>query len=395
MNISTYRKTGLFYGLSTLIPWTLWLLAGYISHIESSSTQVQQWVSIIAFIGLLAPVIVTLFLAKGNRAMQGDLRARLFNFIDIKPTYVVLTIILMPISILLAQGVSLLFGFSIRQFQLAETFSFTSGVFPVWILLVIAPLLEELAWHSYGTDALRSRYSLFTTSILFALFWGIWHVPLSTIKDYYHSNLMNEGWIYSTNFLLSLFPFVIIMNWIYYKAKRNIVLPILFHISAGYFNEIFATHPMSKVIQTVLLALFALYIILNDKEFFFTKSVQVAKYKYNSFLVTRNTKFIVLGLVLGVFLIGSSAELKAQTVTQTISGKVFDDLTKEPLPFATITIKDSDPFVGTVADEDGNFLLPKINVGRQTIQISMVGYDTYEIKELLISSGQIKDLNPT
>ena len=51
------------------------------------------------------------------------------------------------------------------------------------------------------------------------------------------------------------------------KAKRNIVLPILFHISAGYFNEIFATHPMSKVIQTALLALFALYIILNDKEF--------------------------------------------------------------------------------------------------------------------------------
>jgi len=393
MNISMYRKTELFFGLSTLIPWTLWLLAGYISHNESYSTQVQQWGSSIAFMGLLAPVIVTLFLARGNTDMQRDLRSRLFNFKDIKSTYIVLTIILMPISILLAQAVSLLFGFSIEQFQLAESFSFTSGIFPVWFLLVIAPLLEELAWHSYGTDALRSRYSLFTTSILFALFWGIWHVPLSTIKDYYHSNLLNEGWIYSANFMLSLFPFVIIMNWIYYKAKRNIVLPILFHISAGYFNELFATDPMSKVIQTALLALFAFYIILNDKEFFFTKSVQVAKHKNNPFLIARNTKFIVLGLVLAVIIIGSSAELKAQTVTQTISGKVFDDLTKEPLPFAAITIKDSDPFVGTVADEDGNFLLPAINVGRQTIQISMVGYDTYEIKELLISSGQIIDLN--
>ncbi len=393
MNISMYRKTGIFFGLSTLIPWTLWLLAGYISHIESSNALIQQWVSIIAFMGLLAPVFVTLLLAKGKKAMQRDIRSRLTNFKDIKSTYLVLTITLMPMSILLAQGVSLLFGFSIGQFQLAETFSFTSGVFPVWVLLVIAPLMEELAWHSYGTDALRSKYSLIATCMIFALFWGIWHVPLSTIKDYYHSNLLNEGWIYSINFLLSLFPFVIIMNWIYYKAKRNIVLPILFHISAGYFNEIFTTHPMSKVIQTVVLALFALYIILNDKEFFFTKSVQVGKHKYNTFLATRNTKFIVLGLVLGVIIIGSSAELKAQTVTQTISGKVFDDQTKEPLPFAAITIKDSDPFVGTISDEDGNFLLPAVKVGRQTIQISMVGYDTYEIKELLISSGQIKDLN--
>ena len=66
-------------------------------------------------------------------------------------------------------------------------------------------------------------------------------------------------------------------------------------------------------------------------------------------------------------------------------------LQKNPYP-ATIVIKDSDPIVGTVSDEDGNFLLPAVHVGRQTIQISMVGYDTYEIKELLLRSGQITDL---
>lgn len=392
MKISMYKKTGLFFGLSTLIPWTLWLSAGYLSHSESSNAIVQKWVSIIAFMGLLAPVIVTLFLARGNSAMQRDLRARLLNFKDIKSTYIVLTIILMPLSILMAQAVSLLFGFSIEQFQLAGSFSFTSGIFSVWFLLIIAPLLEELAWHSYGTDALRSRYSLFTTSMIFALFWGIWHLPCASIKDFYHSNLLNEGWIYSLNFLLSLFPFVIIMNWIYYKAKRNIVLPILFHISAGYFNEIFATHPMSKVIQTGLLALFALYIISNDKEFFFSKKMRTTDKSFKKILATGNTKVIVVGIIVGVISFFSIIDSNAQTVTQTISGKVFDNLTKESIPFATVVIKDSDPIIGTVSDEDGNFLLPAINVGRHTILISMVGYDTYEIKELLLRSGQITDL---
>lgn len=271
MNFSIYKRAGLFFGLSTLIPWTLWFIAGYISHIETSSTAPQEWASIIAFVGLLAPVMVVLFLTRSNRGMQQDLRSRILNIRSIDSTYLVLAIFLMPMSILLAQAVSLLFGYSIEQFQLAESFSFTSGVFPVWFMLVVAPLLEELAWHSYGTDSLRARYNLLTTSILFSIFWGIWHLPCSTIRDYYHSNLLNEGWIYSLNFLLSLFPFVIIMNWIYYKAHRNILLPILFHISAGYFNEIFATHPMSKVIQTVLLLLISIYLIINDKTFFFKK----------------------------------------------------------------------------------------------------------------------------
>ncbi len=271
MNINIYKKTGLFFGLSTLIPWALWFIAGYISHMETGSATPQFWASIIAFFGLLAPVIITLILAKGNKLMLLDLRNRFFNFKDINSTFIVLTLVLMPFSILLAQALSLLFGYRVEQFHLAESFSFTSGVFPVWFMLVIAPLLEELAWHSYGTDALRSKYNLFTTSILFSLFWGIWHLPLANINNYYHSNLVEEGWIYSLNFFLSLFPFVIIMNWIYYKANRNIILPILFHITAGYFNEIFATHPMSKVIQTFVLSLFAVYIIVNDKDFFFNQ----------------------------------------------------------------------------------------------------------------------------
>ncbi|RED50616.1 CPBP family intramembrane glutamic endopeptidase [Seonamhaeicola aphaedonensis] len=269
MDFKMYHQATLFYGLSVVIPWMFWLIAGYVSHIDSSNIIPQQSASILAFIGLLAPVGIALFISRNNRALLSDLKQRFFNFKGIRSTYIVLAFLLMPISILLAQGISLLFGYSLEQFQLAQSFSFTSGVFPVWFMLIIAPLIEELAWHSYGTDCLRARLNLFKTSMLFALFWGIWHFPLASIKDYYHSNLMEDGWIYSLNFLVSLFPFVIIMNWIYYKANRNIILPIIFHIAAGYFNEVFATHPMSKVFQTCLLTAFAGYVIYNDKNFFF------------------------------------------------------------------------------------------------------------------------------
>lgn len=57
------------------------------------------------------------------------------------------------------------------------------------------------------------------------------------------------------------------MNWLYYKTGRNIIIPIIFHITAGYFNEIFATHPDSKVIQTILLLIVAIIFVAKEKVF--------------------------------------------------------------------------------------------------------------------------------
>jgi len=269
MIVEKYKHPLLFYFLATIFPWTFWFIAALISHTDSNGSSLSQ--SLFAFAGLIAPIMIAFLMINQDKALLNDLLGRILNFKTIKLRYWLITLFLMLISILLAQAVSLLFGYSADQFQFAKSFSFTSGVFPVWFLLIAAPLLEELAWHSYGTDCLRSRFSLFTTSILFAVYWGIWHMPLSFIKDYYHSNLMETGVIYSLNFLISLIPFVLIMNWLYYKTNRNIVMTIIFHITAGYFNEIFCTHPMSKVIQTVLLLLFAYYLIINDKKFFFNK----------------------------------------------------------------------------------------------------------------------------
>jgi len=106
---------------------------------------------------------------------------------------------------------------------------------------------------------------------IFAAFWAFWHLPLSFIKGYYHSNLVESGAIYAINFVVSMIPIVLIMNWLYYKTNRNILLPIVFHVTAGYFNEIFMTHPMSKVIQTVLLLIFCAYLLITEREFFFKR----------------------------------------------------------------------------------------------------------------------------
>ncbi|PWU05161.1 MAG: CPBP family intramembrane metalloprotease domain-containing protein [Verrucomicrobia bacterium] len=274
MNIKYYKHPILFYFLATFIPWVFWFIAAYLSHQDSTNSYFKYIGGVLELLGLLSPAVVAFTMMGIDPHLQKDIFTRIFNFSRINSFYLFLTFFLMPISILLAQAISLLFGYSVDQFHFAHTSSFTFSLFPAWIMLFLAPVLEELAWHSYGTDCLRARFSLFTTCIIFGIIWTIWHVPLSFIKDYYHSNVAATGWIHSLNFIFSLFPFVILMNWLYYKTNRNILVAIIFHTTANFFNEIFQTDPDSKIIQTLLLLILSVFVIYKNPDFFFKRDLK-------------------------------------------------------------------------------------------------------------------------
>lgn len=276
MSIERYRHPVLFYGLATAIPWSFWFAAAYLSRITPTSRLLAVAVGSLGVLGLLGPTVVAFWLIWPDPELRGDLRRRLVGLRGVKPVYLLLTCTLMLTSILAAQAVSLLFGRSADQFALAGRSSFSAGIFPGWFLLLLAPLVEELAWHSYGTDSLRQRMSLLKASLLFGVFWALWHMPLSFIKGYYHSNVAESGWVYTLNFVVSLIPYVILMNWLYYKSRRSILVAIVFHITAGCFNEAFATHPDSKVIQTGLLLALSVVVVLRNREFFLKRDYREA-----------------------------------------------------------------------------------------------------------------------
>jgi membrane protease YdiL (CAAX protease family) len=271
--IKKYNRPIFFFGLSLLIPWVLWFTVAYISHLPEQSSSLIFIQALLAILGLLAPTFVAAYLFLSDKELLNDLKKRFISQKGFNPIYTFLVFTLIFISIVIAQLISLLFGHSIDQFYISGSPSFTSSLLSPWFILLFAPAVEELAWHSYGTDALRQRFNLFTTSIIFALYWAFWHLPLSFIDGYYHSNVVEEGLLYSLNYVFSLFVLIILMNWLYYKTNRNIFITIVFHCSANVSNEIFATHPDSKVIQTVLLLIFTIVVLIKEKEMFFRKEL--------------------------------------------------------------------------------------------------------------------------
>ena len=85
--------------------------------------------------------------------------------------------------------------------------------------------------------------------------------------------------------------------------------------------------------------------------------------------------------------------LFSQTVTQTVKGTVIDQITSETLLGATVELLNSYPLKGTVTNENGDFLLEKVPAGRQSFKISMLGYEPYFVRELMVTSGKEIELN--
>jgi len=268
-----YDRTIRFYVLATVAPWVFWFSAAYLSRLDTQTDAVQLLTATFGVLGLVAPVLVVVSLVRSRPELRDDILRRLRPR-RIRGQYLALTLLLLPASILAAQAVSLAFGYSTDQFRLRGGFTFTAGLLPVWFTLIGAAILEELAWHTYGTDTLIRRMSVFAASMVFTVYWALWHLPLSFIEGYYHNEVVELGLVHTLNFPLSMIAFVILMNWLYFRTGRSILIPIAFHITANLANEVFATHPDTKIIQTVILLVVAAIVVATNRELFFGTSLR-------------------------------------------------------------------------------------------------------------------------
>lgn len=95
MMFPKYNRPVLFYSISTIIPWIFWFAAGYVSRLMPYSDRNLQTASVLGFIGLLAPLGVTAWLASKDAELRADILGRLFNFKSFPPVYLVLSCTLM------------------------------------------------------------------------------------------------------------------------------------------------------------------------------------------------------------------------------------------------------------------------------------------------------------
>jgi membrane protease YdiL (CAAX protease family) len=269
-----------FFLLTFLGTWIPWYIAAYFSYQKGT----EAFQLLLFLFGMVSPFISALFMiySSKNKELVEDFWDRV-RFYKIKVRFLPIILLLMPGVLFLATALSLLFGQPIDQFSLVHTYRVVEGQSMLSLFIIfLAPLMEELGWRGYGVDSLRSNFNLFKTSMVFAVLWALWHLPLFFIKGYYQNELWNTSLIYVINFFVSILPATILLNWVYYKNRRSIMAAFILHLMFNLSSVLFQTEQFTKCLITILLLIISSIVIIRDRSFFFHKNENWKAYTHRT-----------------------------------------------------------------------------------------------------------------
>ena len=94
------------------------------------------------------------------------------------------------------------------------------------------------------------------------------------------------------------------------------------------------------------------------------------------------TKLFLLNFLMLLFIRSYS-----QNQTQTVRGTIIDKESKTPLIGATVQVINGTA-MGTTTDENGTFRVLNVPVGRKTIKVSYLGYETMTMPDVMVTAGK-------
>src|SRR5688572_12639100 len=93
----------------------------------------------------------------------------------------------------------------------------------------------------------------------------------------------------------------------------------------------------------------------------------------------------VIGVLLSLFFVFGNASAQQKS---SLTGKVIDKVTNEPLIGASILLKGTQ--YGAIADDNGNYKILNIKPGEYTVEISYIGYEKIVYTAIKIKEGENK-----
>ena len=173
----------------------------------------------ISAIGAFAPALGALILIYKNDRPSGVLQLlqRSFDFKRIKNKNWYLAFILInPAIAVLAYG----FMRAIGE-VLPNPAPLTLAIFPLFVLLFIVALGEEIGWSGYATEPLQRRWGTIAAGILLGLVWVVIHfIPLMQA----HRSVEWIAW-----WSLGTISLRVIMTWLYIHSGKSVFGAAVFH----------------------------------------------------------------------------------------------------------------------------------------------------------------------
>lgn len=107
---------------------------------------------------------------------------------------------------------------------------------------------EELGWRGYALPSLQSRFSPLSATLILALFWFLWHLPMFAVIATYRS-FAPIGYV---GMALGLTCGAVVLTWLYNRSGGSILLVAIWH---GLYNLVSATEAVNGTLAAIVTAL--------------------------------------------------------------------------------------------------------------------------------------------
>jgi len=258
-----------FFLAAILSTWLVWGIASYFSY--QTGSRAEQIVTVCELLGLFGPLVASLWLIFSSKSgeLVKDYLGKLIDLRRINIWTLLPALFLFPLVMAVSVLISWrFFGRPPDQLSFVHAANFTAGLLPVPVMLFGAALVEEMGWKGYGVDSLRGKRTFFAATLIYAVLWALWHLPLFGINNYYHNLILRANPLFALNFILSVFPAAFVSNWLWYRNKGNILVPVLFHASCNA-QGLFHLWQFTECVETIVLVMVVVMIVVMDRKLFF------------------------------------------------------------------------------------------------------------------------------
>lgn len=258
-----------FFLITNLIMWVVWLIAAYFSYQQNNVP--GGLISALALIGLFSPFATALWMifTSKSQELKQNFYDKFFNLKLINLWTIPAIFLIVPAAIVISVVLShIFFKQPLDQLMLVKGAPFFAGIIPAQLLLIIAPVIEEVGWKGYGVESLRGKRNYLTVTLIFAALWAFWHGPTFFVNNYYQNMLIRTNPLFALNFIISFFPATIIFNWLWYKNRGSILTAVLCHGVID-FQGMLQMGQIAKCIETVVFIIIAIIIVSFNKKMFF------------------------------------------------------------------------------------------------------------------------------
>lgn len=253
------RNPGIYFILVFALTWTFWIPAAIIN------IDLFMFPTILLYIlGGMFPSLVGIILTYRMKDKE-EVHDFWKRVIDVKRIHargyaIIFLVNVVPILVPIIVGLS--FGMQGNNFFGSGDFFASFGFVFALILNLLAVLFEELGWRGYALDGLQEHRKPLASSIILAVFWFSWHVPLFFTKGSYQNEIgfgTPGFWLFGVNILTQ----TILMTWIFNNNKRSIFSALLFHFLTNMLGEMFEFNFVMQVIRGTTYLIFAFIVILK------------------------------------------------------------------------------------------------------------------------------------